>query len=55
MVQSRGELDLPQKAIRSKRSSEVRMQHLECNDTIVLEILCEIDCSHPAFPELAID
>jgi hypothetical protein len=55
MIQSRGSLDLAQKAIGPQRSGKLGMQDLQRNETLVLAILREVDGSHAAAAELAVD
>src|SRR5688500_15665981 len=54
MVQPRGELDLPQESIGPERSRQIRMQHLERDDALVLPVLREIDGRHAATAKLTV-
>ena len=55
MIESRGELDLPQEALGAEAGREIRMQHLDRDSAIVLAVLGEVHGRHAAAAELAID
>ncbi len=51
---SRG-LDLGEESLGAERRREVRMQHLDRDVAIVLEVVREVDRGHPSRAELALD
>jgi len=55
MIQSRGCLYLAEKPLCSERFGYVRVKYLECDETIVPEILREINSGRSTTPKLAID
>ena len=55
MIQACGELDLAKETVGSERCGEIRMQHLERDNTIVFYILRKIDSRHPAASKLSVD
>src|SRR5687768_6399046 len=55
MVEPRGELYLAQETVGPKRSRQIRMQHLEGDDALVLPVLREIDGRHAATSKLTVD
>src|SRR5256886_11270430 len=55
MSEVRGDLDLAQKTVGTQAGRELWTEHLECDETVVLQITREIDCGHPAAAELALD
>ncbi len=54
MIQPSRGLDLAQKTVRAERGSELGMQNLERNESLVLYILSEVDGRHPAPSQLTI-
>ena len=55
MHQPGGDPDLTQKALGAERASELRVQHLERDRAVVLEVVREVDRGHPAAAELALE
>lgn len=55
MIETRGELDLTQKALGAEGSGEVGVKNLESDDPVVPPILGEEHGCHSAAPELAIN
>src|SRR5687768_17791022 len=55
MLQARGKPDLALKALGTQSMSQVRMQHLEGDGSVVAEVVREIHGCHPAVAELAAD
>ena len=55
MLEIRGDFDLGQKAICSENGTQFRIQNLERDLTIVLEIAGEIDGGHPAGADQALN
>jgi hypothetical protein len=55
MLKLRGEFDLEQKSLRADRGRELRMQHLERYQAIVLQVACKVDPGHATSAELALD
>ena len=53
MLQSCGELDLAQEPLGTQGGRELRVKYFERDGTIVLEIVRQVDGSHPAPAELA--
>jgi hypothetical protein len=50
-----GNCDLAQEAIAAERSTQVRSEDLQSDPAVELEILGQVDRSHPAPTELALD
>src|SRR5678815_2650856 len=55
MVQSRDELDLPEKSLRPKGRGKIGVEDFQRDDAVVLAILREIHRRHSATPKLAVD
>src|SRR5918994_707778 len=55
MLEARGDLDLLEKALGTEDRGELRVQDLECNPAAVPNVLRQVDRSHAAGPELALD
>ena len=55
MLQAGRESDLSLEALRSQRRREVRMEHLERHETVVLEVAGEEDGGHAPAPELTLE
>jgi hypothetical protein len=55
MLQPRGHPDLALEPVGSHRSAELGMEHLECDWTVLLEIVRQIDGRHAASAELLLD
>jgi hypothetical protein len=55
VLEAGGELDLPLEALGPERAGEIGVQHLECDRTLVPEVLGEEDGRHAAPPELALE
>ncbi len=55
VTQAGGESDLPQESIWSQRVGELRVQHLERDWAVMLEVVGKIDRGHTATPELALE
>jgi hypothetical protein len=54
VVEPGGEPDLAQEALRAEGVSQLRVQDLERDGTVMLEIMREVDRGHPPAPELAL-
>ena len=54
MAELRGESDLVEKALRTKACCQFWVQNLQCDPTLVLQILRQVDSGHPTAPELAL-
>ena len=50
-----GGADLPQEALGAERGGELRVQDLQRDRPVVLEVVGEVDRGHPPAPELALD
>ena len=48
-------LDLSQESLRTDNRSQLWLEHLERDLTLVLEVVCEVYRSHPALTDLALD
>jgi hypothetical protein len=55
MLEVRGRLDLGQKALGSDDGGQLGLQDLEGDLALVLEVLGQVNRSHPALTDLAID
>jgi hypothetical protein len=55
MIEPRGKLDLSQESIRTERCGEIRVENLQCDETLVLSVLSEIDGSHSSTTELSVN
>ena len=55
MLQVRRRLDLSEEPLRSDHCCEFRLQHLQRHLTLVLDVVREIDRSHPALTEFTLD
>ncbi len=55
MLQSRGHADLALEPLRTEHLPQLRMQDLEGDGAIVLQVVREIDSGHPPAPELALE
>ena len=54
MLQSRGELDLAQEALRAERMRQLGVQHLDRDEPLVLDVVREIDGGGAATANLAL-
>jgi hypothetical protein len=55
MLEAGGDLDLPHKALGAERMGQLLVQDLEGDWPIVPEIVRQVDRSHAALAELALD
>ena len=55
MLQPGGEANLAEKAVGTQACGDLRVQHLEGDRPIVLEVLHQIDRGHAPAAELALD
>jgi len=55
VLQPRGEPDFPKEALPPQRRGQIRVEDLEGDKTVVLQVTGEIDRRHPAAAELALD
>ena len=55
MLEPRGELDLPEKALGAERRGQLGMQHLERDRPVVALVTGEVDRRHPAAAELPLE
>ena len=55
MLETRGDLDLPEKALRTEGGDELLAQELDGHEPAVFEVAGEVDRGHPAPPEFALD
>ena len=55
MIELRADADLLEEALGAKHRCEIRPEDLECHLAIVLQVLGEIDRSHPARTEFALE
>jgi hypothetical protein len=55
VIQASRDPDFFEKSLRADNGAQVRAQDLQCNFTVVLEILREINGRHPTFPDMAND
>ena len=55
MLEPGAELDLAQESLGAERAGQLRMQDLEGHRPVVAEVVGEVDCRHPAAPELAVE
>jgi hypothetical protein len=55
VVETRGEPDLPDEPLGAEHLRQLGMEDLQSDWTVVAEIADEIDCGHPAAPELAVE
>jgi hypothetical protein len=49
------ESDFALKAIRAERCSELRPEDFQGYESVVFEVLCEVDRGHAAAPEFALE
>jgi hypothetical protein len=54
MLEARGESDLPNKAIHPNRSGEIRMQHLDRNQSLVAQVVSQPDRRHASMADLSL-
>ena len=54
VMQSGGDLDLPEKSLRPQDPRQLGTQHLDGHPPVVLEILGEVDRGHAALAQLAL-
>src|SRR5439155_16901325 len=50
-----GQLDFPEEPLGAEGGGELGLQYLDRDLTVVLEVLGEVNCGHPAAPELTLD
>ena len=55
MLQLRRRLDLAEKALAAKCRAEIRVQHLDGDIAVVLEIVREVDSGHAASADVTLD
>jgi hypothetical protein len=55
MIQIRGDLDFAQEAVGTKGCCQLWTEDLDCNLSLVLQVLSEVDRSHPTRPKLSLD
>ena len=55
MLQVRGDLDLGEKALDAEHRAELRLEHLERDLAVVLDVAREVDGRHAAGADLALD
>ena len=55
MLQARNRLDLAEESIRADHRGELRLEHLDRDLAIVLEVVREVDRRHAALAELSLD
>ena len=55
MLQMGGDVDLLEEPFGPERRRQVGAKQLEGHQPPMLEVLGEVDCGHPAAPELAVD
>ena len=55
MLKVRGCLDLREESISSDDCSELGPQNFDCDMSIVLDVVCEIDSRHSARAKLSLD
>ena len=55
MLQSGDEMDLPLEPLRAEAPGELRVEDLEGNRTVVLQVAGEEDRGHPPAPELPLE
>jgi hypothetical protein len=55
VLQTSGELDLAQEALRAERRGYLRVQHLEGDPPVMLEVLGEVDRGHAPAAKLALE
>ena len=55
MLKLGSQVDLAEEALRSQAGGQLGMQHLESDLPVVTKVLRQIDRSHPAPTELALD
>jgi hypothetical protein len=55
MIELRSEANFTEEPLGAEANREFAMEELQRDETIVLEITCEVDRSDPAAPELALD
>jgi hypothetical protein len=55
VVETRSQLDLPKEPLGAQRLRQLGMENLQGDRTVVPEIASEVDRSHAAAPELALD
>jgi hypothetical protein len=55
MLQPGDDVDLAEEAVWPERMGQLGMEHFDRDRAVVSEILGEIDRSHPAAPEFALD
>ena len=55
MLQPRGQTDLALEPLRAHRGSQLAVEHLEGDGTVVPQVERQIDSRHSAAPQLALD
>ena len=55
MLETSGELNLPEKALGTECGDELRAQELDGNQPAVLEVAGEVDRGHPTPSEFALE
>ena len=55
MLETSGDLNLPEKAVRTECGDELLAQELDGNQPVVLKVAGEVDGSHPAAAQLPLE
>ena len=55
MLETSGDLNLPEKAVRTECGDELPAQELDGNQPAVLEVVSEVDGSHPTAAQLPLE
>jgi hypothetical protein len=55
MIEPRRELDLAKKPVGPEGGAQLRMKHLERHTSVVPQVVREVNGSHPATTELAVE
>ena len=55
MLETSGDLNLPEKAVRTECGDELLAQELDGNQPAVLEVAGEVDGGHPTAAQLPLD
>ena len=55
VLKASGELDFPEESLRAQGSCELGMEDLQCDGTVVAEVLGQVNDCHAASAELSVD
>ena len=55
MIEPGGQVDLPEEALGTQGSGELRVEQLQSDPPVMLEVLGEVDRGHPAPTELTLE